>query len=217
VAESIRRMQVRGERRYAAHLRNVLLDLPQTTRALCGLLQQRLVQKRRGLLFFLRSHEGRYPLHFHAEHLARRDSRVCIVNEVDALGLRRLSVDLKFSIQDAEGIFLAHDELDLGLRNDKLGQLVLNADRTRACDDILAQATDGFHQMGVTRMGFQSEDGIVDRDCRVFGLKNLYIAGTSVFRTSGQANPTFTAVALALRLSDYLARAVSGLSRRAST
>jgi choline dehydrogenase-like flavoprotein len=46
--------------------------------------------------------------------------------------------------------------------------------------------------------------GVVDPDCRVHGVANLYVAGSSVFPTSGYANPTFTIVALALRLADHL-------------
>jgi choline dehydrogenase-like flavoprotein len=54
-------------------------------------------------------------------------------------------------------------------------------------------------------MGHTARDGVVDRDCRVFGAANLFVAGSSVFPTSGEANPTLTAVALALRLAALLA------------
>ena len=46
--------------------------------------------------------------------------------------------------------------------------------------------------------------GVVDADCRVHGVANLYVAGSSVFPTSGTANPTLTIVALALRLAEHL-------------
>ncbi|MAV92465.1 MAG: hypothetical protein CL676_13685 [Bdellovibrionaceae bacterium] len=58
----------------------------------------------------------------------------------------------------------------------------------------------GFHHMGTTRMHQSPEEGVVDSNCKVFGLDNLYISGSSVFPTSGFANPTLTIVALALRL-----------------
>jgi choline dehydrogenase-like flavoprotein len=54
-------------------------------------------------------------------------------------------------------------------------------------------------------MGVSANGGVVDGNCRVFGHDNLYVAGSSVFRTGGQANPTFTIVQLALRLGDHLA------------
>jgi choline dehydrogenase-like flavoprotein len=60
------------------------------------------------------------------------------------------------------------------------------------------------HHMGTTRMSETPRTGVVDADCRVHGLANLYIAGSSVFPTSGYANPTLTILALSLRLADHL-------------
>ena len=60
--------------------------------------------------------------------------------------------------------------------------------------------------MGGTRMSERPDDGIVNSDCRVHDLENLYIAGSSVFPTGGDANPTYTIVQLALRLADHLER-----------
>ena len=58
--------------------------------------------------------------------------------------------------------------------------------------------------MGTTRMSANAATGVVDANCRVHGLTNLHIAGSSVFPTVGYANPTLTVVALALRLADHL-------------
>lgn len=63
-----------------------------------------------------------------------------------------------------------------------------------------------YHQVGGTRMSENPAHGVVDADCRVHGYENLFIAGSSVFTTSGWANPTMTIVALAMRLSDHLGR-----------
>ena len=60
------------------------------------------------------------------------------------------------------------------------------------------------HHLGTTRMHPDPARGVVDADCRVHGLANLYVAGSSVFPTSGAAGPTFTLVALALRLADHV-------------
>lgn len=62
------------------------------------------------------------------------------------------------------------------------------------------------HHMGTTRMADDPRRGVVDAQCRVHGIANLHIAGSSVFASSGFANPTLTIVALALRLADELAR-----------
>jgi choline dehydrogenase-like flavoprotein len=68
----------------------------------------------------------------------------------------------------------------------------------------MRSASDGFHQIGLTRMAEHPTDGVVDANCKAFGVDNLFIASSSVFRTAGQANPTFSAVALGLRLADHL-------------
>jgi choline dehydrogenase-like flavoprotein len=65
---------------------------------------------------------------------------------------------------------------------------------------------DNYHHAGTTRMATTPAAGVVDPDCRVFGVDNLYVAGGSVFPTSGYANPTLTIVALAIRLADLLRR-----------
>ena len=61
----------------------------------------------------------------------------------------------------------------------------------------------GGHHMGTTRMGDTVADSVVDANCQVHGVGNLYVASSSVFPTSGHANPTLTIVALALRLANY--------------
>src|SRR5664279_3989594 len=62
----------------------------------------------------------------------------------------------------------------------------------------------GPHHVGTTRMSADPRHGVVDKDCRVQSVENLYVAGSSVFTTGGYANPTFTLVALALRLAETL-------------
>ena len=60
------------------------------------------------------------------------------------------------------------------------------------------------HHIGTTRMSESSKTGVVDKNCKVFGVSNLYIAGSSVFTTSSIVNPTYTIIALSLRLGEYL-------------
>jgi choline dehydrogenase-like flavoprotein len=64
----------------------------------------------------------------------------------------------------------------------------------------------GGHHMGTTRMHPEPTSGVVDAQCRVHHLSNLFISGSSVFPTTGHANPTLTIVALAIRLADHLKR-----------
>jgi choline dehydrogenase-like flavoprotein len=57
--------------------------------------------------------------------------------------------------------------------------------------------------MGTTRISEDPKRGVVDPNCRVHGIENLYVAGSSVFVTSGSANPTLNILALAYRLVDH--------------
>lgn len=206
LSEPIRRMQLAGGRDYLAHLRNVLLDAPRTAHLLGNLLHQAIKEGRRKPLFFIPSEHGIYPLHYHAEHLPNPDSRVTLAGAKDALGLRRLRIDLRFGRDDAEGVAAAHLALKRGLESSGLARLRLQLSGEDLPGSVLAQARDGFHQIGLTRMGVNARDGVVDRDCKVFGLQNLFLAGSGVFRTSGEANPTYFAAALGVRLADHLAR-----------
>jgi choline dehydrogenase-like flavoprotein len=63
----------------------------------------------------------------------------------------------------------------------------------------------GWHHMGGTRMADSSSTGVVDKNCKVFDMNNLYVGGSSVFATGGHASPTYNIVRLALRLGDHLA------------
>ncbi len=65
---------------------------------------------------------------------------------------------------------------------------------------------DMAHTLGTTRMASSECTGVVDSDCKVFGVQNLYVAGGSVFPTSGHANPTLMMLAFAIRLADHLNR-----------
>jgi choline dehydrogenase-like flavoprotein len=62
--------------------------------------------------------------------------------------------------------------------------------------------------MGTTRMADDPKNGVTDGQTRVHGIGNLYVAGSSLFPTSGWANPTLTIVALALRTADEVSSAV---------
>ena len=64
----------------------------------------------------------------------------------------------------------------------------------------------GQHHMGGTRMHKNSTYGVVDSNCKVFGIQNLYIAGSSIFTTGGHNNPTLPIVQFSLRLADHLSK-----------
>ena len=71
-------------------------------------------------------------------------------------------------------------------------------------DSIWQTMQDASHHIGTTRMGNDSKNSVIDSNAKVHNIKNLYIAGASVFPTSGSVNPTYTIVALSIRLAEHI-------------
>jgi choline dehydrogenase-like flavoprotein len=67
---------------------------------------------------------------------------------------------------------------------------------------------DTNHPMGGTIMGRDPKRSVVDENLQVHGVCNLWIASCSTFPSGGSSNPTFTMMALALRLSERLQNVV---------
>lgn len=189
-------------RAVAPHLRNMLRDLPRTAAFIATFGVRRFLLWRRIPGFYTWSAANVYPLHYHAEQIPSPESRVTLGDERDATGLRRLRIDLRFAAQDVDAVVRAHRHWDGWLQRHRCGRLEYRDGDLAA--SVAEQARDGFHQIGTTRMSAQAADGVVDRDLRVHGIEDLYVASSSAFVTSGQANPTFTIVAFALRLADHL-------------
>ena len=77
-------------------------------------------------------------------------------------------------------------------------------------DDWTRNVYDIYHPAGTTRMSTDSTLGVVDQNLKLHGTGNVFVAGSSVFPSMGAANPTFTAMALALRLADFIDRHEDG-------
>lgn len=205
VSEGVRVAHV-GERpfRVGAHLRNVLRSPLATLRDLGRIFWARVVSNPGKPGFLMRSPAGRYSLHFHAEQRPDRDSTISLIESRDCSGLPSVNIELRYDRADAEAIVRAHDLLDCALRADGIGSLDYYhpfEDRVKA---IMHQAKDGFHQIGSARMGDDPRTSVADANALVRGTDNLFLATTALLPTSGQANPTFVATILGLRLADHL-------------
>jgi hypothetical protein len=206
IAESIRLRHVGPPPHHRwAHLRNLLTDPVRTTLFAPWFLWRSKIAQPRLPGLFLRNPSRRYGLEYHAEHLPDPESRLTLSDATDPLGLPRLRIDLRFSQADAACVLRAHGALDDWLRRNRLGRLVHRVPEDERLAAVLAEARHGNHQIGTIRMGASASEAVVDRDCRVFGVPNLHVVSTAVLPTSGQANPTMTAVQLGLRLADHLA------------
>ena len=145
-----------------------------------------------------------------AEQAPNPHSRVRLSRNRDALGLPRADLDWRFNEQDKHTLRRLAESLDAELVRLGLGRF---EPEPWLCDGSLAWPADptvgnhpfgGYHHMGTTRMSDDPKAGVVDGNCAVHGYRDLYIAGSSVFSTSGWANPTLTILALVHRLKDHL-------------
>jgi choline dehydrogenase-like flavoprotein len=136
------------------------------------------------------------------EQAPNAKSRVSLLPEKDALGLNR--VRLNWVMTDLERRTAVTIAKTLAAEFGRLGLGRIKLDDEILRQDGLPEVHWGWHHMGTTRMADDPVKGVVDRNCLIHGLSNFYVAGSSVFPTSGFMNPTLTIVALSLRLSDHL-------------
>jgi choline dehydrogenase-like flavoprotein len=144
-----------------------------------------------------------------SEQAPNENSRVTLMQETDRFGLRRAAVDWRLTDLDRRtmveilttfaGYLAAH-----GYGNVKLVDWVFDEELPVpgvGKDEWYGAA---YHHMGTTRMAGTPAGGVVDENCRIFGASNLFVAGSSVFATGGQANPTFSIVQMTLRLGEHI-------------
>jgi choline dehydrogenase-like flavoprotein len=124
------------------------------------------------------------------------DNRVVLASRRDAFGVPRAELHWRWREEEQATVRRLRAHLAERLFATGLGSVEVS---NEAIPDPNAH-----HHAGTTRMSVDPRQGVVDADCRVHGMDNLYVAGGSVFPTAGFANPTLTIVALAVRLADHL-------------
>lgn len=136
------------------------------------------------------------------EQAPNRDSRITLNQATDQFGLRQVNLHWVLSESDRRtvrslGFALAKELVELDTARAQLNEFITNP-------KLEIPVWNHAHQMGTTRMSEDPSYGVVDANCKVHGVGNLYIAGSSVFPTGGGVNPTLTIVMLALRLATHL-------------
>jgi choline dehydrogenase-like flavoprotein len=147
---------------------------------------------------------ARWRLRMMFETTSAPGNRVQLCSERDRLGRPRARVHWRLDDDEIDGMRRTLARFDDNLRAHGVGRIepALHA----ANDAWRAALEGGKHHMGTTRMHRSPAHGVVDENCLVHGMSNLFVSGSSVFPSSGYANPTLTVVALAARLGDHLAR-----------
>jgi choline dehydrogenase-like flavoprotein len=198
--------------------RNLLALLP-----VMGELPANLVRRHLRRRALIASPQAIYLL-VRGEQAPNRDSRITLSDRFDGLGQRRARLDWRLSAIDKLSArvtteLVGQEFARLGLGRVKLDDWLLDGGAdwptSMADDDHHDMLQGGHHHIGTTRMSSTPGQGVVDRECKVWGKANLHIAGSSVFPTAGWANPTLSIAALALRLADRLALRLSDEDRPA--
>ncbi len=189
------------------HMANIIRDPVGVLRFAGGMLVGRKLAGRKYPSIIVRPRNGSFSLDFHAEQEPNRDSRVRLGSDRDAWGVPRLAVDWRYTRGDVTTVQTALALLAQDL--DRSGCGHFDYDRQDVETEMTRYGAYGGHHIGTARMGDDPRHSVVDADCRVHGIANLHVAGAAVFPTSSQANPTLTAVALALRLADRLTELVA--------
>lgn len=145
-----------------------------------------------------------YHLTTRQEQAPNPDSRVTLSAEKDALGMPRARLDWRVTELDKRSMRTFYTLLGKEMGRTETGRVqirdwLLSDDKTWP-----SFISGGWHHMGTVRMASDPKQGVVDANCKVHSLANLYIGGAAVYATAGGVNPTLTLVALSLRLADHL-------------
>ena len=201
-----------GPAALARHAGNIVATPLHTAGFLLHWLRHRTLAARKFPSIIVRPPGGLYSLDVHAEQYPNPHSRVTLARDCDPFGLPRLRVDWRHLPADIDTVRQGLNALSADFSSS--GSAALDWDDDGLEEALLRDGAYGGHHIGTTRMSADPRQGVVDADCRVHGVRNLWIAGSAVFPTSGQANPTLTIVALALRLAKCLSGGGSAASAR---
>ena len=152
--------------------------------------------------------EPRLQLSFQSEQAPNPASRVTLSSQRDTFGRPRVRMEWRLTDIDTTSIRRAQELIDQELQRANLGRVAQFYG-----EEEIPIPVGGFrHHIGTTRMHESPRFGVVDSDCRVHGINNLFVAGSSVFPTGGYANPTLTLAALSVRLADHIRTMMTGPS-----
>ncbi len=186
----------------AEHARNVLRGVPQLLRFGTDWVFRRNLATRKLPYTLIANADGSYPLEFNCEQTPLESSRITLIDDRDAHGIRRVKIDWRHSEEDVNAVGRAFEVLRRTLERGSPCRLDVDTELLRK--RVARAAPVGGHHIGTARMAASARSGVVDANLAVFDLPNLYVLGSAVFPTGGHANPTLSIVALAVRLGRHL-------------
>ncbi len=187
---------------WLAHLRNVCLRPLDVAGFAWHMLRDRRLADRKFPSIIVKPRAPVFSLDFHAEQEPNPLSRVSLSDTRDALGLPRIKIDWRYTSGDVNTVTRGIELLANDLRVSNVG--TFEYDPAALEFEMTRYGAYGGHHIGTVRMGDHPATSVVNADCRVHRVSNLFVASAAVFPTSSQANPTLTVVAIALRLAAHL-------------
>ena len=162
--------------------------------------------------FFDSNKDQAYELIMRMEQVPNPLSRVTLDTEKDELGVPRATLNWVFTSLEKRSLRKIFETLGQQVGVAGIGRIRLKEELQDEKDESMPSTTSGgWHHMGTTRMNEDPNQGVVDANCKIHGIDNLFAAGSSCYPTGGAVNPTLTLVALSLRLSDHLKEKIKTL------
>jgi choline dehydrogenase-like flavoprotein len=143
---------------------------------------------------------SQFQIFYQIEQAPDPNNRLMLSSKLDRLGQPQVELHWQLNPIDIQNAIRVQEIWAEEFDKAGLGELQFARER----EDWKLERIASYHHMGATRMHCDPKQGVVDANCQVHGISNLFIGGSSVFPTAGYANPTLTIVALSLRLADHI-------------
>jgi hypothetical protein len=187
-----------------AHIKNVATDIGSVFSFGYDYIFKMKLAERRLPYTLVPNRNGSYPLEFNSEQVPDASNKVTLLDQLDAQGVQRVSVHWKLTETDIASGVESFIQLQRLLATTQACKLAFDYGELK--ERISGALPVGGHHIGTTKMGHSAQNSVVDKNCQLHGVANLFVASASVFPTNSHANPTLTIIALALRLANYLDR-----------
>lgn len=197
---------------YLKHFINIITDPIDTLMFLYKWVTRRTLATRKFPSVILNNKSNQFTLEIHSEQYPNPNSRIALLTEKDTLGMPKVKIDWQYLPEDIDSVKKSLDVFVEEFQKSGIGTFEYDPEQLE--EDLTRFGAYGGHHIGTAKMGTTPETSVVDADCKVHHVDNLFIASSAVFPTSSQANPTLTITAISLRLADHLAK-ILGASEQA--
>lgn len=187
---------------YIKHLFNIVTDPIDIFKFLTHWVTKRTFADRKFPSIILSNRNNLFSFDVHGEQEPNFNSRVSLTDATDQLGMPQIKIDWQYTKNDILTVKRTLDIFAEEFERKNIGSV--SYDESRLEEELLRFGAYGGHHIGTARMGSDIKTSVVDGNCKVHSVDNLYISGSSVFPTSSQANPTLTIVAMSLRLAEHI-------------